>query len=89
MNRVMLHTRVQYNSQPFSNQVMLLTDQCNHWSAICADHIFHNCNYLLSVFIICIIIVIIIVILLRFLIKTIQLLREVLIPSKHQFDMHG
>ena len=33
--------------RPFSDQVMLLTDQCSRWSAICADQIFQNCNSLL------------------------------------------
>ena len=28
--------------RPFSDQVMLLTDQCSRWSAICADQIFYN-----------------------------------------------
>ena len=48
--------------RPFSNQVMLLTDQCSRWLAICADPIFYNCNSLLLVFITCNIIVIIIVV---------------------------
>ena len=56
---------------PFSDQVMLLTDQCSRWSAICADQIFYNCNSLLLVFITCIIIVIIIVVLLPFLTEAI------------------
>ena len=56
---------------PFSDQVMLLTDQCSRWSAICADQIFYNCNSLLSVFIKCNIIVIIIVVSLTFLTEAI------------------
>ena len=55
--------------RPFSDQVMLLTDQCSRWLAICADQIFYNCNSLLLVFITCDIIVIIIVVSLTFLTK--------------------
>ena len=57
--------------RPFSDQVMLLTDQCSHWSVICADQIFHNSNYLLLVFITCIITAIVIVISLPFLTEAI------------------
>ena len=57
--------------RPFSDQVMLLTDQCSRWSAICADQIFYNCNSLLLVFITCNIIVIIIVVSLTFLTEAI------------------
>ena len=57
--------------RPFSDQVMLLTNQCNRWLAICADQMFYNCNSLLLVFITCNIIVIIIVVLLTFLTEAI------------------
>ena len=74
LNRAETNT-TEYNitvgPQPFSDQVMLLTDQCSHWSAICADQIFYNSNSLLLVFITCNIIVIIIVISLIFLTKVI------------------
>ena len=57
--------------RPFSDQVMLLTNQCSRWSAICADQIFYNCSSLLLVFITCNIIVIIIVVSLTFLTEAI------------------
>ena len=57
--------------RPFSDQVMLLTDQFSRWSAICADQIFYNYNSLLLVFITCNIIVIIIVVSLTFLTEAI------------------
>ena len=67
-----IHDRVQYNDRPFSNQVTLLTDQCSHWLAICANQFFYDRNSLLLVFITCIIIVIIIIVVsLPFLIEAI------------------
>ena len=68
-------SKAEYNitvgPRPFSDQVMLLTNQCSRWSAICADQFFYNCNSLLLVFITCNIIVIIIVVSLTFLTEAI------------------
>ena len=71
-----LNNRVQYNGRPsaFFDQVMLLTDRCSDWSAICTDQFSCIHNSLLLAFITCIIIVIIIVVLSPFIINAIQFL---------------